>query len=61
MLLVGLAFGLFFVVEEDEAKDKQTKHHGKGAGVVRISGGYESIILSVLLWTDRHLKSKTTC
>lgn len=39
---------LFPHVQEDDAEDKESCHHGEDAGVVREGGGDEALVLSVL-------------
>jgi len=50
-----LAFALVAVMQEDEAEDEDSEHHGEGTGVVGEGGRDETLKLGVLEGAHRHL------
>ena len=44
------------MVQKHQTKDEHSQHHRKGACVVRVSRGYEPLVLCVFPRAHRHLK-----
>jgi len=49
---------LLFHVQEDDAEEEETAHHGEDAGVVRVGGWNEALVLRVLQRTHGHLRGR---
>ena len=46
------------MIQLNEREKEYGDYHGECAGVVRISGRYEAIVLGVLQWSHRHLRGR---
>ena len=49
-LLDCVSFRCILVIEEYEAEEEEAAHHRECAGVVRVRGGDEALILGVMEW-----------
>ena len=49
-LLDGVCLRYILVIEEYEAKEEEAAHHRECAGVVRVRGGNEALVLGVMEW-----------